>query len=321
MTATSDATSLTARRRDRVLAAMAEADLDILVLGRQDDANYASGMHRLWTAGTRPFGAGCIVVRATGRTHVLSSWDAGLPETMRWDDLYPLTWNPRVMSGYLAAIPGLSEAARIGVDEMSPSFSRAAGRFAADADVVTADHLMAGVRRLKFDEEIDQISAACALAWMGVDAALAADDNATGAAVAAMAAAGSTIPASGPTVAIDSDAVIVDVGIMLDAYEGGVGGRFVDGVRVAAPPLVDACRAGAGHADLAAAASGPGWLVRGNGMGFEQPVIDETHGITETLEAGMVLSVSDASHRDIVAVTNSAPRVLSARPDTAEAIT
>ena len=118
--------SLTARRRDRVLAAMGDAGLDVLVLGRQDDANYASGMHRLWTAGTRPFGAGCVVVAATGRTHVLSSWDAGLPETMSWDDLYPMTWNPRIMSGYMSGIEGLAGAHRIGVDEISPSFARAA---------------------------------------------------------------------------------------------------------------------------------------------------------------------------------------------------
>lgn len=306
--------SLTARRRDRVLAAMGDAGLDVLVLGRQDDANYASGMHRLWTAGTRPFGAGCVVVAATGRTHVLSSWDAGLPETMSWDDLYPMTWNPRIMSGYMSGIEGLAGAHRIGVDEISPSFARAAARLAPDAEVVPADELMAQVRRHKFPEEFDRIEAACAVAWAGVDAALGASDNPVGAAVAAMARAGSTIPASAPRVETDGDGLVVDMGVMLDGYEGGVGGRFVDGARGPAPAIVDACRAGAGHTDLAAAAGRGDWRVRGVGMGYEQPVIDARHGRKATLETGMVLSVGDGHHRDVVAVTDGSPRILSLRP-------
>ena len=36
--------------RDRVLDAMVEAGIDVLVLGRQDNAGYACGMRRLWTA-------------------------------------------------------------------------------------------------------------------------------------------------------------------------------------------------------------------------------------------------------------------------------
>ena len=75
---------------------MAEAGIDVLVLGRQDNAGYACGMRRLWTAGTRPFGAGCIVVgRHRKRIHALSSWEAGIEPPMTFDDLYPLTWNPR----------------------------------------------------------------------------------------------------------------------------------------------------------------------------------------------------------------------------------
>ena len=119
-----------AARRDRVLSAMAESGIDVLVLGRQDNAGYACGMRRLWTAGTRPFGAGCIVVRATGRVHALSSWDAGIEAPMSFEDLYPLTWNPRIMAASMAAIDGLAEAARIGVDEFTPSFRRAAANFA-----------------------------------------------------------------------------------------------------------------------------------------------------------------------------------------------
>ena len=159
-------------RRERVLDAMAGAGIDVLVLGRQDNAAYACGMRRLWTAGTRPFGAGCIVVGSTQRAHALSSWDAGIEPPMTFEDLYPLTWNPRIMAASMAGIDGLVEADRIGVDELTPSFRRAAASFAPAAQVVVADDLMAGVRRHKLPGEVDAIARACEAAWIGVDTAL-----------------------------------------------------------------------------------------------------------------------------------------------------
>ena len=309
--------SLLEARRARVLAAMADADLDVLVLGRQSDANFASGMHRLWTAGTRPFGAGCIVVRSTGRTHVLSSWDAGLPPTMSPDDLFPMTWNPRVMAGHLAAVPGLAEARRIGVDEVSPSFDRAIDRLAPDAVVVAADDVIATARRLKSADELDHIRAACRVAWVGVGAVL---DNPShdprdrvAAALAAMAAVGVTIPSSAPVVRPQPDGVSIDLGVMLDGYEGGVGGHFVNGRRVGPTDLAAACRPGATHADLAQAANDD-WLVRGLGMGYERPVLTPTLGTHEVLEAGMVLSVRDGERRDVIAVTATGPERLGEAP-------
>ncbi len=302
--------SLLDARRDRVLAAMTNADLDVLILGRQSDANFASGMHRLWTAGTRPFGAGCIVVRSTGRTHVLSSWDAGIPATMSPDDLFPATWNPRIMAGHMAAVSGLAEARRIGVDEMSPSFGRAIARLAPDATVVAADDVIAAARRLKSVEELDHIRAACGIAWAGVEAALANPAEGLATAIEAMAAAGTTIPSSAPIVRRLPDGFSIDLGVMLDGYEGGVGGRFVGGRRIGATDLGAACRPGATHAALAAAASHD-WLIRGLGMGYETPVLTSSLGRHEVLEAGMVLSVSDGEHRDVVAVTPNGPEVLS----------
>ncbi len=305
--------SLTVRRRDKVLAAMADRELDALVLGRADNSHYASGMKGLWTAGTRPFGAACVVIAETRRTHVLSTWDAGLGEAMSREDLYPLTWNPQIMAQHLAAIDGFAESTLIGVDEVSPSFQRAAARLAPHADIVAADDLMAAVRRVKFDEEIQHVEAACAVAWTGVRAALEAAGNPVGAAIAAMAKAGTTVPAAAPIVLPDGQETIIDLGVLLEGYEGGLGGRFSDGRRPDPPPIVDACRAGAGHGDLANAAAGP-WLVRGLGMGFEHPVLDPDHGHREILEAGMVLSVSQQHHREVIAVTDGPPRILSIRP-------
>ena len=307
--------SLTVQRRDRVLEAMARRGLDALVLGRANNIYYASGMKGLWTAGTRPFGAGCVVIAETRRTHVLSTSDAGLSETMTKEDLYPLTWNPQIMAGHLAAIDGFAESALIGVDEVSPSFERAVARIAPRAGIVPADDLMATARRVKFDEEIDRVTAACAVAWSGVEAALKAPSNPVGTAIAAMAKAGTTVPAAAPTVLHHGNETVIDLGVLLDGYEGGVGGVFSNGQRRRRPALVDACRFGANHTDLANAATGP-WLVRGLGMGFEHPVLDPGHGHGEVLEAGMVLSVSQGDHRDVIAVTDGGPRVLSTRPPT-----
>lgn len=302
-------------RRDRVLAAMAGAGLDVLVLGRQDNAGYACGMRRLWTAGTRPFGAGCIVVGSTRRVHALSSWDDGIEPPMSFDDLYPLTWNPRIMAASMAAIDGLAEAGHIGVDELTPSFRRASASFAPEAEVVAADDLMASVRRHKLPGEIEAIARACTAAWVGTETALAAGDGAdpAGAAIAALAARGVTVPSSGVRAERRGDGLAVDVGVICDLYEGGVGGLFVDGRRAGSGVLTDACRVGASHVDLSAAATSRDWLVRGLGMGFERPVIGPQIGLGERLEAGMVLSVSDGDRRDVVHVTADGPTVLSKR--------
>ena len=303
-------------RRDRVLGAMAEADVDVLVLGRQDNASYACGMRRLWTAGTRPFGAGCIVVGSTGRVHALSSWEAGIEPPMTFDDLYPLTWNPRIMAASMAGIDGLADAGRIGVDELTPSFQRAVTGFAPEAEVVAADDLMAGVRRHKLPDEVAAIGRACAAAWVGAEAALEAvqESDPAAAAIKALAGIGATIPSSGVRAERQGRGLVVDVGVICDLYEGGVGGSFIDGQRAGSAALVEACRVGATHADLAAAATADDWLVRGLGMGFERPVIGPQVSHDERLEAGMVLSVTDGDRRDVVNVTPEGPIVLSDRP-------
>ncbi len=336
-------TDLDLVRRERVLKAMAERGLDALVLGRQDDADYASGMQRLWVAGTRPFGAGCVVVASTGRVHLLSSWDAGIPPSVTWEDLFPATWNPRIMGDSLAGIEGLAGARRLGVDASSPSFVKAAARFAPDAEVIPADDLMAEVRRTKLPDEVELIRAACGVARKGIEAVLAAvadgvaDPTALeGVAWQALASDGWTIPSSVPSVRFDpggtstgrrgdaaglagaaaglGEAVTIDVGVLAHRYEGGVGGRFVDGAREPAVDLLAACVPGATHAALAAAARTGDWLVRGVGMGWESPVLAPGLGFDERLDAGMVLSVGDGPHRDVVAVTATGPEVLSSAP-------
>ena len=222
---------LVAARRNRVLDAVASAGIDVLVLGRQDNAGYVCGMRRLWTAGTRPFGAGCVVVASTGRIHALSSWDAGIEPPMSFADLYPLTWNPRIMASSMTGIDGMAEAQRIGVDELTPSFRRAAASFAPVAEVVAADDLMARVRRHKLPGEVEAIARACGAAWVGVEAALDASGHSdpAAAAVEALAAVGATVPSSGVRVERRGSGLAIDIGVICDLYEGGAGGGFVGG--------------------------------------------------------------------------------------------
>ena len=54
-----------------------------------------------------------------------------------------MTWNPAVMAGVLAAVPGLPEARRVGVDAWSPGFARALVGLAPGAALVPADDLCA----------------------------------------------------------------------------------------------------------------------------------------------------------------------------------
>ena len=201
------------------------------------------------------------------------------------------------------------------MDELTPSFRRAAANLAPRAEIVPADDLMARVRRHKLPGEVEAIASACAAAWVGVEAALGAaggTDPAV-AAIRALAGAGVTVPSSGVRAERHDAELAVDVGVICDLYEGGVGGVFAAGRRAGSASLVDSCRAGASHADLAAAAAGD-WLVRGLGMGFERPVIGPGVGAGERLEAGMVLSVTDGHLRDVVHVTADGPAVLSLRP-------
>ena len=143
----------------------------------------------------------------TQRTHLLSSWDAGIPEHVPFDDLYPITWNPEIMASSMAAIGGLSTARRIGVDACSPGFIRAAARFAPGAQIVPCDDLMSSVRTVKLVEEIELVRSACRVVWSGVEAVLNRPDAPTpiANALAAMAALGATIPSSKPVVRSEGD--------------------------------------------------------------------------------------------------------------------
>jgi Xaa-Pro aminopeptidase len=140
--------------------------------------------------------------------------------------------------------------------------------------------------------------------------------------------------------------VQVDLGLLLDGYEGGLGRtvsrdrrpstarsdpatagehlrRHERSPEVAGEEAVvalqrrvlDACRPGGTADDLRAAAAGAAsWMVRGSGMGFEAPVVTDTVGQAVVIQAGMVLSVEVAIdgwwRRDLAVVGPDGAQVL-----------
>ncbi len=165
-----DFTRLRAERRRRVLEAMAAADLDALFLGRQGHVHYAAGARQLWRAGTFPFAPACVVVASTGRVHLLSVWDDGIPPEIGRDDLYGMFWNPAHLLAALKSIPGLAESARVGTDSMTPYFSNVLPELVPKAELVDAASVLAAVRATKTADEVACISVATALAEAGLSA-------------------------------------------------------------------------------------------------------------------------------------------------------
>src|SRR5277367_1374238 len=105
-----DFTRLRQDRRRALFAAMDAAGLEVLVLGRPANAHYASGARQLWRTGAHPFAPLCVVIRATEKVHLLSSWDEGVPPEIPHEDLFGLFWNPAHLIAALGEIPGFARA-------------------------------------------------------------------------------------------------------------------------------------------------------------------------------------------------------------------
>lgn len=296
-----DDADVRADRRRRLFAAMADHDLDALVLGRPAEVAFATGARQLWTAGTRPFGPACVAVRETGRTHLLSVSDAEVPPEVGHDDLYGLSWNPAHVAAALAAIPGLPEAGRVGTTSSTPGLDRLLGAIAAGAEVVDGGPALAAARSPKSPAEVARIADAAALATTALAAMTAAlrpgvsERDLLAAYLEAIAAAGApTPPTEGVACAtpargavalrriatadpIDAGRLVVlDPGAFHRGYEGGIGRTRVAGAepataqralarrcRAAVDAVVAACRPGATGADLVAAWSATGEALPG----------------------------------------------------------
>ena len=283
-----DFTRLRLERRRRLLAAMESAGLDVLVLGRPNDVRYAAGARTLWRTGANPFAPMCVVVARTGRVHLLSTWDDGIPPEIGHDDLYGLFWNPAHLIAALAGIPGLTEARRVGTDSLTPFFGQVLADLIPALELVDASGILADVRAEKTADELACIETALTLA----EAGLAALDEALepgmterallGAYVEAVSRLGAPTPPSesvvfatprqGPVryryLATDrlinkGELVVLSPGALYAGYEAGVGRTRTAGAvasvsalalrdrcRRAVDALLAACRPGLSGADL-----------------------------------------------------------------------
>lgn len=319
----------------RALDGMAAAGIDIVLLGREANARWVSGANRLWLAGTRPFAPGCVVVRETRTVHVLSITDDGIPTSIGPECLYPITWNPMKLLSEVSGVPGAAGARRIGVDGMSPLFEQLLTGAFPGAEIVDAEVLWRGLRRVKSPGDVDAIRSAIEVAEAALGTVTTAiapgirEVELKGAFEEAMAARGVTTPAfEGTFCVVDpglpprtlvtnralaaGDTIHIRAGALRDGWEGSLartlvcsGALDVTIARSALDDTIDACRAGTAAGALRAHA---GVCVDGVGMGHEEL------GATDVLEPGTVLSVEvivdDVLVGDMVLVTDGEPERL-----------
>jgi Xaa-Pro dipeptidase len=308
-----DAKALRSRRRERVLAQMAEHDIDILVLGRQANVRYVTGAPQLWVAGTRPFGPICEVIRATGEIHLNSTWDEGIPDEITHDHLYGLAWNPLTLIEVLKKLPGADTARRVGTDSLTPTFAQLLPMAFPAAELVDAEPALRGARRIKTTDEIAVLRGALGVAEHALEAARAelavgvTELSLTGAMMEAMAAGGVTTPATQDGAWItpkdhrwrrdsadgrvaEGDLVALSAGALADGYVGEVGRTWPVGDVPGADALfgrsnrlwerlIAACKPGGVAGDLLSAYEAAGEslpatpVAHGLGLGFDPPVI------------------------------------------------
>jgi Xaa-Pro aminopeptidase len=285
-----DEATLRLARRARVLAEMEAADVDILVIGREGNARYVSGAPRLWTAGSRAFGPGCVMVRATGAVHLLSTWDEGVPDDIPHENLYGISFNSMTFLNVLQGIEGAATARTVATDGLTPGSAQMLPKAFPAAQLVDGEELMRRARRVKTADEIDAIRAAVRVAEQALAASEAALDvgvterQLTAVFMEAMAEAGVTTPATQDVAWISSrdepwrradrdtaigsgDLVAFAAGVVRDGYLGELGRTRVAGGGDAGAPsasllarwdelwdrLVAACQPGAPLSDLVAA--------------------------------------------------------------------
>ncbi len=241
-----DDVALRLARRSRVLAEMEAADIDILVVGREGNARYVSGAPRLWTAGSRAFGPGCVFVRASGLVHLLSTWDEGIPDEIPHENLYGISFNAGSFLKVLQGIEGAATVRTVATDSMTPSAARLLPKAFPSAELIDGEPLLRRARRVKTAEEIDAIRASVRIAEQALAEAAGSmapgvtERQLTGVFMEAMASAGVTTPAHQDVAWITSredpwrratrdtparagDLVAFEAGVMLGGYVGELG--------------------------------------------------------------------------------------------------
>lgn len=241
-----DERGLRVARRARVLEAMDEAGIDILVVGREANARYVSGVRRLWTAGSRPFGPGCVLVRDGGAVHLLSTWDEGVPDDIPRENLYGISFNSQRFLRVLSGMEGAATARTVATDALTPSGARMLAAAFPSAEVVDGEGLLRHLRAVKLPAEVAAIRDSVHLAERALAAAVdhlvpgVTERQLTGVFMEAMASEGVTTPSgqdvawitstsepwrrsSRDTAVVPGDLVAFDAGVIVDGYFGEVG--------------------------------------------------------------------------------------------------
>lgn len=278
-------------RRARVLDEMEAAGIDVLVVGREANARYVSGAPRLWLAGSRAFGVSCVLVRATGAVHLLSTWDEGIPDDIPREHLYGISFNSRSFLRALQRVEGAETARTVGTDAMTAGAARLLPKVFPAAELVDAGPLLRRCRQVKMADEVDAIRSSLAVAERSLAAAAgalevgASERHLTGVFMEEMATAGVTTPSNQDVAWITSrehpwrrtdrdapvapgDLVVFEAGVIGGGYvselsrtrtvgDGPGGTSETDALFRRADALWDrllaACRPGAPSSDLLAA--------------------------------------------------------------------
>ncbi len=270
-----------------MLAEMEAADIDVLVVGREGNARYVSGAPRLWTAGSRAFGPGCVLVREGGAVHLLSTWDEGIPEDIPHENLYGISFNAMNFVKVLRNIEGAATAKTVATDSMTGSSASLLPKAFPSAELIDGEPLLRRARRVKTPEEIEAIRASVRIAELSLEEAARAlapgvtERQLTAIFMEAMASAGVTTPATQDVAWVTSrhhpwrrsnrdapvqpgDLVAFQAGVILAGYVGELGRTHsADGDDVIDAELVErtdelwhqllaACRVGAPVSDLLA---------------------------------------------------------------------
>ena len=159
-------------RRERVLDLMEARRVDALVLGREANARYATGLRRLPVSGSRPFAPSTVLTRADRGVRMLSGLDYDVPAGTRPECCIATSWDPEVMATSLGDIGSLASAKCVAVDFVSPQWRERLGRVAPAATFVDANPLMLTARMTKTRSEVACIRAAVGVAESSLVAAL-----------------------------------------------------------------------------------------------------------------------------------------------------
>jgi Xaa-Pro dipeptidase len=312
-----DDVALRQARRARVLSEMEAEGIDVLVLGREGNARYVSGAPRLWTAGSRAFGPGCVLERGTGSVYLLSTWDEGIPDDIPHENLYGISFNAGNFVKALRRVEGAATVRTVATDSLSGSSANLLPKAFPAAELIDGEPMLRRVRRVKTPDEVEAIRSSVRIAEEALREAESAlmpgitERQLTGIFMETMASAGVTTPStqdvawttsrrhpwrrtSRDVPVAQGDLVAFDAGVIVGGYVGelgrthSVGGDAVDTDLVARSSelwdrLLPACRPGAPLSDLLAAydaaglAAPPMPVARGLGLGYDLPLV--THAM------------------------------------------